>query len=410
VLQIEPNSPTLEQLWEGRVQITLLGPMGRNVKCTALFFEKDQITATFAKQLQPVALPVTPDGWRGYFEKHFRSTKEAQAAYDTARACVLQFNGEELGAFTVRCEREFTPLRWAIRRERDAYIARLIDDSGNSAGPVVGRMAFESPSVEEKLELLQEYRAPSAGGLYVARVGAFTAAVIIPPPAVRGFADLRCAPRIETEKRSFESLLRTIELARLWGDAKLPGDILSATRKRTVLRALTRHIYLLVGGERWVATEARVEVGDDSALTDLKLAVSKHREEIGMAAALAIECSALAAATCDMRVRRVASLAVSFRLLPSRSVPRATLGLTVTARSNLTETENPEWLTEFALRLASDPSEIMTWAGQHLHQGLMHILELPTLARAARFLVIATDRQLHSRAATGELYAGWGWT
>ena len=408
-LQMEPNSPTLEQLWEGRLQITLLGPMGRNVKCTASFLEKDQVTATFAKQLQPVRLPVTSNGWRGHFEKHFRNAKEAQAAYDTARVCVLQFRGEELGAFTLRCEREFTPLRWAIRRERQGYIARLIDDSGDSAGPVVGRMAFESPFVEETFELVQEYRAPAAGGMYVARVGEFTAAVIIPPTTVRGFADLSCDPRIDAEKCSFESVLRAVEFARLWGDAKLSGDILSTTRQRIVLRAIIRRIYLLIGGVRWVAIEARVEGRDDSALIDLKLAVSKHREEIGIAAALALECSALAAATCEARVKRVASLATSFRLLTSGPAPRATLGLTVIARNNLTKTEDPEWLAEFALRLASDPSGIMTWAGQHLRQGLTRLFELPTLARATRFLVIATDRQLQSRAATGELYAGWRW-
>ena len=417
LLQMEPNSPTLEQLWEGRVQITLLGPMGRRVKCTVSLFEKDLVTATFAKQLQPVALPVTPDDWRGHFEKHFRNTGEAQVAYDTARVCELEFRGEELGAFTVRCEREFTPLRWAVRRDREGYIARLIDDSGDATRPVAGRMAFESPCVEETLELAQEYRAPAAGGMYVARVREFTAAVIIPPNVrnVHGFADLRCVPRIDAEKRSAESVLRAVEFAHIWGHAKLPGDILSATRQRTVLRTIARHIFLLVGGERWVAAEARVEGTDDSALIGLKLEVSKHREEIGIAAALALECSALSVATREARVKRLASLAASFglvrvlRLLPSGPVPRATSGLIVIARNTLTKTEDLEWLAEFALRLASDPSEIMTWAGQQLRPGMTRLFELPTLARAARFLVITTDHQVQSRAATGELYAGWGW-
>ena len=39
-----------------------------------------------------------------------------------------------------------------------------------------------------------------------------------------------------------------------------------------------------------------------------------------------------------------------------------------------------------------------------------HIMDVPTIARAARFLVLATDYHLKSRTASDELYAGWGWT
>jgi hypothetical protein len=84
--------------------------------------------------------------------------------------------------------------------------------------------------------------------------------------------------------------------------------------------------------------------------------------------------------------------------------------VTLIAQSNLDMTEEPEWLVELALRLASDPSEVVEWAGQNVHFGLMRLLELPTLARAARFLVIATDHYLKSRAESGDLYASWKWT
>lgn len=410
LLQMEPTAPTLEQLWEGRVEVTLRGPMGRSVKCTMSLFEKDADTATVAKQLPPVSLPVTPDHWRRHFEKHFRGTREAQAAYDTARVCELEFRAEELGAFTVRCEREFTPLRWAVRRDGRGYVGRLLDDSGDPSRPVLTHIAFETPCVEEPIEFASEYRVPAAGGMYVARLGEFTAAVII-PPTVRGLAVLRCVPRIDAEQRSAESVLRAIERARLWGRARLPGDLLSATRQRVVLRAIAWHIFLLVGGERWAVTEVGVRDGHDSALVNLKLVVSNRRDEVGIAAALALEYSALAAATCEARVKRIASLATSFRLLPSAPVSKAIPGVTVIAEKNFAKTEDPEWLAELALRLASDPAEVEAWAGQHLRAGLTRLLEeLPTLARAARFLVIATDRHLHSRTAPGELYAGWGWT
>ena len=67
------------------------------------------------------------------------------------------------------------------------------------------------------------------------------------------------------------------------------------------------------------------------------------------------------------------------------------------------------WLSELALRLASNPAVVEEWAGEKLHAGTTRLLEAPTLARAARFLVIATDRHLQSRTAPGERYASWGW-
>lgn len=409
LFQIEPTAPTLEQLWEGRVALVLQGPVDRTVRCTVSFFEKGLEAATVIQPLPPIPLPITPDGWRGHFERHFCNTQKAQAAYDTAHACELDFTAEELGAFTIRCEREFTPLRWSVRRDGQGYLLRLLDDSGDSGRPLVCRMAFETPRVGEQLEPASEYRAPSYGGMYVAQRKDFTAAVII-PPVVRVFADLRCRPRIDAENRSVESVMRAVELACMWGRAKLAGDLLSVTRQRTVLHAIAHYIFLLVGGEKWAATEARVRDGDDSALDLLKLAVSKRREEVGIAAALALEYSALAATTCEVRVKRLASLATSFRLLPSGPVYQATAEVTVKGTDKPTKIEDPDWLAEFALRLSSDPSGIMPWAGQQFRAGLTRLVEVPTLARAARYLVIATDRHLRSRTKPGELYASWGWT
>src|SRR5207253_9859483 len=54
------------------------------------------------------------------------------------------------------------------------------------------------------------FKVPASGGLYVARRPKSTAAVIV-PPAVRGFADLRCNPLISDRVRSPEKALRSEE-------------------------------------------------------------------------------------------------------------------------------------------------------------------------------------------------------
>ncbi|MCA9694665.1 MAG: hypothetical protein KC636_34115 [Myxococcales bacterium] len=407
VVQIDPVAPTLEQLWEGRVEVSVRGPTGRHLTCSVSLRETESGAPTVTNQLPPLPLPVTPEVWSHHFKKHFQGTREARLAYDTARVCEIEFTCEELGAFTIRCEREFTPLRWAVRRDGQGHVARLLDDSGDATPPRVVRMSFETPLVEDQLELTEEYKVPKGGGLYVARRGASPTAVIIPPTKHRG---LRYAPQFEGRKRSTDAVLRTLAVARTWASARLRGDInISATWRREVLRALTQYILQLIGGDTWASAELSAISGPDGLLL-LKRSISKRREERGIGAALNDECAALSTATREERVQRMASLATSFHLLPPP--PRGPLpsDTAVFHRDEPTRERDPVWLSELALRLASAPADVAEWAGEDLRAGTTRLLDVPTLARAARFLVVTTDRHLQSRAASGELYASWRWS
>ncbi len=407
LVQLDPATPTMEQLWEGRASVSLGGPIGRLVKCKVSFLEQGDQAPTFTVTLPRIPLPVTPDGWTAHFEKHFSNIPKAQAAYDTARACELVFTAEELGGFTVHCEREFAPLRWVVRRVGHDYVVRLLDDSGSSTHPIVGRISFESPLVEEKLEFAADYKVPASGGLYCARLGDLTAAIIA-PPTVTSLTDLRCAPQMDGPDRSIESVLRALPIARLWHTAKLPG-LFSRTRQRDVLSALARHIFRVLCGENWARAEAYAHDRNDG-LAGLKDAVSRRREEAAIGIVLARDCAAIATVACEHRISRLATLAEKFLSLKRVAAAGVADGDMIVRGSTLPPPEkNSQWLSELALRLASDPATVEAWAGPHLRDGITALLELPTLARAARFLVLATDRHLESRAAAGELYAGWEW-
>ena len=396
---VDPPAPTLEQLWEGRVEISVRGPPGRHLKCAVSLRDTQSGAATFTKHFPPVALPLTPGNWKRHFERHFQNAREAPLAYETARVCEIEFTCDELGALNLRSEREFKPLRWAVRRDSQRYMAHLLDDSGDITPLQVVRMAFKLPMVEEPLDLAQVYEVSTAGGLYVARRGASSAAVIV-PPTVRSFADLRCVPHIDARERSTDAVLRVVSLACTWGSARLAGDLFSATRQRDVLRALAAHIFRLIGGGTWASAE--LSSGSRAhGLTDLKRAISKRREEAGIGAV--IDCAVLSAATYEERVQCVASLAIRFHLLPSPPLPTILRHGAVIRRGRDTM-----WMSELALRLASNPAVVEEWAGEQLRAGTSRLLEAPTLARVARFIVIATDRHLQSQTAPGELYASWG--
>jgi hypothetical protein len=393
VVQVEPSTPTLEALWEGRVAVRVGGPTGRRVKCKALLFRKEGESPTLVTPLPPFELPLSPEVWRERFEKHFRETKAAQMAYDSARICRIDFNGEELGAFSLSAAREFVPLRWVVRLAGQTRMVRLIDDSGGSDPPAVSRMAFATPCRQESLPLVTEYPVGADGGMYVARVGEFAAAVIAPPEP-RGLSDLRCTPQIAVMERSAYWAVQVLGVARLWGSARVAGDFFSATRKREVLVALASHLSLLVCGQNWAENERAFATGT-CGTPSLQREISKRHGEADIGVALGGSYPALATAPLDERVAVLSEVATRHLSLGSKP---GNVG-------------NAQWLAELALRVASDPAEVEKWAGIDLRDGIARLLgDLPALARAARFVVLATDRHLESRAGAGELYAGWRWS
>ena len=382
LVRMSSPSPTLQEIWEGKADISASGPNGRKVKCRVSLFERDGETAILSETLPAIDLPVTEDKWREHFKKHFCDKQNAQKAYDTARSCELKFLADELGTFTVRCEEDFRPLRWRLKQHDQKYFLRLFDDSGDGEQPAVSIMEFKTPCVENKLSFKDEYEVPDSGGMYVARTERAEAAIVVPPRSV-GLEDLRCKPCIEKRERSVDALIASVETAVLWGRARVAGNPLAMFRKNDVMKVLIHNIFRILCGKNWANAEKNATVNGKSSLEDLSDAVSKH-PNIGKT--LLQEVGTLSGSTCYERVKRLASLV---------------------------RIQNPEWLTQFSLRLASDPTNAEIWAGKHLQEGLKRIFDETVLTKAARFLVIATDHHLRTQAGTEvatEVYAGWRWS
>src|SRR5207248_729458 len=75
-------------------------------------------------------------------------------------------------------------------------------------------------------------------------------------------------------------------------------------------------------------------------------------------------------------------------------VPSGTGKITTANYKSLAKSSEkpPEmWLSEFALRFASAPHTLRQWAGGDFQKGLDCLYKLPTLARLARFFVLAID-------------------
>ncbi|HSV63245.1 MAG TPA: hypothetical protein VLH83_07850 [Chthoniobacterales bacterium] len=333
LVYVDPPTPTLEQLWEGEAEITLNGPVGRSVACSIALHEADGASPLIQKVLPPLHLPVSARDFRNHFDKFFRNVEEVQHAFDDSRLCYLHINALELGELQLKCEREFTPLRWSTRRRGRSQIVRLTDDSGEDVNPSVFRMTFDNPMSQTPLTSASEFKAPSSGGLFVARNGASMAALIA-PPTLRSLSDLACDPKMPAARRSPDAVMQALHVSALWNKAKLPGDIVSAIRRREILLRLAHHIAHLICGANWAQAEIQARSGERQ-FAQLKNAVSKRPEHAALPRRLEQACIALVDADSHERVAELAAIVSQFNLLAVK--------------------ENLEWTCELALKLASDP-------------------------------------------------------
>ena len=402
---IDPPSPSLDQLWEGKVEISILGPETQIIDCTVSMSREVAGTPFFTKELPAMLLPVHMTDWRSYFAEHLKTDVHANDAYEQARNCTLLFDASELGAFELQCERPFAPLRWSASRRRGSRTVQLLDDSGQPEQPRIGRIAFETPCVEEPLFGTNEFDVPSSGGLFSASTVQQKAALIVPPILeIQGFSGLTLTPKVTRFNRSSDSAMRVIESANMWGHARLYGGSFSAMRRREVILALVHELFRILCGDDWARAEDFLrENNHTGSLEFLSQAISRRPTEIGVNIAMLRETEKVAHENRDRRIEFLASVAVNHDLLPRRVLRISEYG------AETDNTESAIWLAELALRLGSDPTNAEDWAGEDLRAGIIRLMDIPLVARAARFLVLSSELYLGSPSVFGELFQGWRW-
>jgi hypothetical protein len=148
-LVASPAQPTLSELWDGRAAVELLGPAGTEVTMTVKL--EDGRGSGLARSSFRVLVPVAPEQWLKIAARRIRGSAALQDYYDRAEALVLTAAHPQLGVARLRCERPFTPLRWAVSRDREDAVARLIDNTESGSAEVT-RHGFATPAVAESVE------------------------------------------------------------------------------------------------------------------------------------------------------------------------------------------------------------------------------------------------------------------
>jgi hypothetical protein len=392
-ITVNPPAPFLEQLWEGKSDIEVRGPVGRMARATITL--EGGMGALASKHLPPLALPIAARTWDDLFDRELRRDARLLAVYDEAKRFRLDVVVDDIGTATLAAEREFTPIRWRIRVTKDGVSARLLNDGGvENIG--VARYSFANPLTKIPLDLpevVAGFTAPSEGGLFLAQTTAAECGIIA-PPAVRTFQDLACAPSIVSTGRSVSRVLELLTGARRWSAARLPAGIGAVSRQRTVLEAFADAIATQLCGEDWMRLERGTRrASPEHAGQRLAAGISSRPEHRVIGQTVMRELEWYLGAPSPDRARRFSRITKT-TLTPVW--PDSAIAL-----------EHPA---EFVLRLVSDPAGFLAWAGPRAESGIRGIFGFQVYTRAARCLVLLVHREFSpAPIRAGHLYEGWTW-
>jgi hypothetical protein len=387
-----PTSPSLEDVWEGRIELHVAAPGSASIRCSVT------LRGFGGLELfkRPLSLPSPCDTqtWRREFAA---IRKAAEMKYDDAQVCVLEFDAGALGSARVTAERDFTPLRWTVRA--NGHQAVLIDSQG-CADLTVCTMACAAPSHEQPGDLavaLDGLSIPNGGALVVARSGTLEAAtVIVPQQRITSLGALSGErPHVPMPARDAASILALARMAALWERARLAGSALASARRAAVVEALVARITGVVAGGRWTDAEELLRERGPRAAADMLRGLVPNRPD-----------------------ERVMTVVLTERIAPTvtASVAQADRVL-VDSLARCVRAPNLEVLARYALRLAASPGEAHILVDEVGEMGgtpetrervlIEGLLGCPVVLRAARYFVVAT-RVLVGTSEREHLPLPWG--
>jgi len=89
---VDPPSPSLEDLWEGRAQVDIYGPRGRSLHAMLRLYARGDPAPLIEHALPQLSLPLEAATWHSLFESSVKRRREVQDAYDLAKACDVRFD------------------------------------------------------------------------------------------------------------------------------------------------------------------------------------------------------------------------------------------------------------------------------------------------------------------------------
>ena len=141
-----------------------------------------------------------------------------------ASACRLEIDGEELGKYVLRFERDTLPLRWILSRCRKKVVIRLIDDTGlEGTDPKVSFSPMERPVEPKSLTFAESIRGDFRTGrrAFCCSEGSHSDAVILSPEVKSGgLEELEIKPEFPEFRNDTATMVEALRLFGLWREVR----------------------------------------------------------------------------------------------------------------------------------------------------------------------------------------------
>ncbi|MEF3696229.1 hypothetical protein [Desulfolutivibrio sp.] len=384
IVTVDPHDPDLDTLWRNEVRLSIFGPEGYTVTFTLRLLAADGREILAERIGTPMNLPVKPEVWQQHL-KQFLKQDEHNWSYLEASSGELTIEGETLGRCSLRFEHDALPLRWVLRHDRSNIILRLVNDSGqNETKPEVRFHSMEHPLKAAPLAaetVLSGYKILPPGGLFLATHGDYSDAIAVSAGLMgEGLQGLCITPRFDELSSSSSSLARALRLLAFWCTTRLSGFVANA-RRQMVINGFLQALFGKLCGPTWAQGETQFRNNPNSphSIEFLKKNVAKR--------------ASFAVALVNHHSKMDGDAAEGARWFADRA---ASYGVC-----------EDHTLSEFALRVASQPHRLPAAYGENLDQLLRQLADTPAILRGARLLALLTARQ--NRDTPLSLLPRWKW-
>ncbi len=310
---IEPPDPSLDEFFEGRTSLSILGPVSHPVSVSLELFDAGHVELA-TEVVMETSLPCDEEVWRRQSTQFIRRSSSPWA-YLSAASANLVITSEELGTCRIPMRRDLRPIRLIWHSNSRATQVRLIDDHGGRAPVSLEFCPFISPCAPYLLqsqELAEGFEPPANGGLFWLQHGEGSEGLVVSMPLVASLSDLAPEPPENAFPSGPEALRITQAHLSRWRQAALAGP-LAEVRRELIVKNLERHLFRILCGEVWFQAE---KVYDLSAKTaaDLRTLALNIEAKPAFAVLIGRDFEDLHSLGVPARIDRIVEMAKRYRV------------------------------------------------------------------------------------------------
>ncbi|MEZ5758281.1 MAG: hypothetical protein R3D86_08675 [Emcibacteraceae bacterium] len=281
IIFTDPYSPMLDTFWQNEVELSVYGPPSRQITPYISLQNSSEEDIFNCQVCAPLNLPLKPEIWKKKFSEFLRK-ENCEWRYLEATSGRLTIDGADLGQHILRFEHEVRPVRWVIRHDGNNLFIRLVDETVQTE--FKSKVYFISMDKPMNVRTINKKQAHTAqrilppGGLYIAKVGNFTDAVVVSTGLTgEGLDGLGVHPNHGHISDNPKKIIKLLLILRYWKLARIAG-FLATARQRQVTNMLMHGLIGIVAGWDWARTEAKLINSSDAVATLSKLqSLIKHK-------------------------------------------------------------------------------------------------------------------------------------